>query len=175
MLFLAGNSDVPHTAHSPLCFVIPRHAPHATVRLERNAYSFAINTEYPTLYTRLTDRGCLRACESVCERQRRRERERERAKKIQLTVNLEMMGSEMMFSPRGPSTPKRRRTAQPIYTPSAGAVGSASKPKPGARFSTPVRKKKVTESSPSALLAGMGSNLFPGACADERHSVDTAV
>lgn len=65
---------------------------------------------------------------------------------------------EMMFSPRGPSTPKRRR---PTYTPAA--KGSASKTTGGARFSTPVRKPRSTAASPSALLAGIGGNLFPGA------------
>ncbi|CAM9490997.1 unnamed protein product [Pylaiella littoralis] len=67
----------------------------------------------------------------------------------------------MMLSPGGPSTAKRRRTAQSIFTPATGAAESASKTKPGSRFSTPVRKQQVWAPSPSTLLAGMGSNLFP--------------
>ena len=74
---------------------------------------------------------------------------------------MNMNDLEMMFSPRGPSTPKRRRKAHlGGYT----ATGSASKTKTGPRFSTPVRKQGPAP-SPSALLAGMGSNLFPGRCA----------
>ena len=71
---------------------------------------------------------------------------------------------EMMFSPRGPSTPKRRRMAHVGYT----ATGSASKTS-GPRFSTPVRKQGPAP-SPSALLAGMGSNLFPGRAVGARQS-----
>ncbi|CAM9462139.1 unnamed protein product, partial [Scytosiphon promiscuus] len=65
---------------------------------------------------------------------------------------------EMMFSTGGPSTPKRRR---PAYTPAA--KGSASKATTGGRFSTPVRKPRSVAASPSALLAGIGGNLFPDA------------
>ncbi|CBJ28300.1 conserved unknown protein [Ectocarpus siliculosus] len=67
---------------------------------------------------------------------------------------------EMMFAPRrGPSTPKRRRVAQPAYaTPS---MGSAGKMKGSPRLSTASRKQGSVP-SPSALLAGIGgSNLFP--------------
>lgn len=72
-----------------------------------------------------------------------------------------MNAVEMMFSPRGPSpsTPKRRRFVQAGYSP---AVGTASKAMAGPRFSTPVRKKQGPAPSPSAMLAGMGSKLFPG-------------
>lgn len=72
---------------------------------------------------------------------------------------MNMNDVEMMFSPPRPSTPKRRR---PTYTPAA--KGSASKMTGGgSRFSTPVRKPRSTAAaSPSALLAGMGGNLFPG-------------
>ncbi|CAB1111299.1 unnamed protein product [Ectocarpus sp. CCAP 1310/34] len=68
---------------------------------------------------------------------------------------------EMMFAPRrGPSTPKRRRVAQPAYaTPS---MGSAGKMKGSSRLSTASRKQGSVP-SPSVLLAGIGgSNLFPG-------------
>lgn len=71
---------------------------------------------------------------------------------------MNMNDLEMMFSPRGPSTPKRRRMVPSGY---AGG-GSASKTTAGPRFSTPVRKHGPAAPSPSALLAGMGSNLFPG-------------
>ncbi|CAM9642202.1 unnamed protein product, partial [Ectocarpus fasciculatus] len=65
---------------------------------------------------------------------------------------------EMMFAPRrGPSTPKRRRVAQPAYA----TPGSAGKMKGSPRLSTAARKQGSVP-SPSALLAGIGgSNLFP--------------
>eukprot|EP00752_Nemacystus_decipiens_P004932 g4488.t1 len=69
---------------------------------------------------------------------------------------MNMNDLEMMFSPRGPSTPKRRRMAHLGYT----ATSAASKTKAGPRFSTPVRKQDPAP-SPSAMLAGMGRNLFP--------------
>lgn len=59
----------------------------------------------------------------------------------------------MMFSARGPSTPKRRRVANSPYPPPM----SGSAKKAGLGVSTPQRQS-VTH-SPSSLLAGIGSNL----------------
>lgn len=63
---------------------------------------------------------------------------------------------DMMMTLPKSSVPKRRRTAKSPYTP-----GVRSSTKTGLGFSTPQRQGSAP--SPSALLAGIGSNvLFPG-------------